>query len=383
MYKRKKVPPKRKRELEDHVTLVRSVRARHMLDLSRELVHRQLRPGEQDGGAPSDAPSAVSVHPKKVTKTELVHWTKWPLLLGDVYVPEWSLMDEVETMVERFVKADAEALDRDELDPTREPQLPDVEDAASDEEDAMELDDNDKESSEADRNRGKDQTPTELLEEVELESSSLSSDDFHSLSPSELHNLTESTHDLLDTLLRALAISRPTSEPARLRSIDWADVLEVASAYGLADAETIRHVQHIMEDLHGPATLKSLDRRETLRKLEKDVDDFVEAYGDVDDDRPGLPFIPPTVKKKKRTRRTDQSSSDESNSDDSEEKLPPVRSREFISDSDTDAETVESLLYKLSGPRILAQIEEEEVHEEQSQRKNGHKKLLQDALCNR
>lgn len=202
------VARKRKRELEDHLNLVRAIRTRKTLDLAAHLSARQ-------DGDQSESES-VSSH----ASGERRSWSRWPLLKGDVHVPEWSLSDEVEEMVARFLKADRDAADA----------VPATEQATPMAVDTQERD-------------------VDLATSVPADEVSSPEDDNASdassappFPPAALRDITESTHVYLTRLLRTVALARPPVHSIltrRLKPLDWVSVLELAGAHGLADIECV------------------------------------------------------------------------------------------------------------------------------------------------
>lgn len=128
MGKRKLIPTELHSELSEYSSLLRALRTSHTLDLSSQLTQRQSSPqsgstsqedldqlivlddadrSEDDLRKEADAhtleamaadtcyrearPSASQTPGKKKSDT----WTRWPLLAGDVLVPEWRFEDEI------------------------------------------------------------------------------------------------------------------------------------------------------------------------------------------------------------------------------------------------------------------------------------------------
>lgn len=128
MGKRKQIPTELHSELSEYSSLLRALRTSHTLDLSSQLTQRQSSPqsgstsqedldelialddadrSQDDLRAEADAhtlnamtadssyhgarSSASQSQGKKKSDT----WTRWPLLAGDVLVPEWGFEDEI------------------------------------------------------------------------------------------------------------------------------------------------------------------------------------------------------------------------------------------------------------------------------------------------
>lgn len=129
-------------------------------------------------------------------------WTKWPLLSGDVHVPEWSLEDEVALLAAQYLNAPASA----------SPNVPLVTTAGL---------------PNADDFTGSDQ-PHDHDNAESL------------LTPHALHALTESTARYLSQILALLAAYVPSAEESmqnRVRPLDWENVLAIITANGLIDPE--------------------------------------------------------------------------------------------------------------------------------------------------
>ena len=105
--KRKAVPTALRSELEEYSFLLRALRTNDTLDLSSQLI-RTAGPSqtlEGDGvHSPSPAPSAEASEPNSNPRKPKDAWTRWPLLIQDVPIPEWTLQDEVERLANRFLQ---------------------------------------------------------------------------------------------------------------------------------------------------------------------------------------------------------------------------------------------------------------------------------------
>lgn len=213
--------PKRKRKtraLEDHANLIRALRTRRTLDLAHHLGAHQEPEQSETESVSSNASG------------ERRNWARWPLLKGDVHVPEWCLGDEVGEMVGRFLDAD------------REPEEPVTghQEVSGDVPMAVDA----LEEVPAAREEAEHPVPDDLDESDEEEDG-----DDHSfassappLPPDVLRDVTESTHIYLTRLLRTLALARPAVHSIltrRLAPLDWVSVLEMAGAHGLADIEYV------------------------------------------------------------------------------------------------------------------------------------------------
>ncbi|KAF8208217.1 hypothetical protein K438DRAFT_2013015 [Mycena galopus ATCC 62051] len=125
-------------------------------------------------------------------------WTRWPLLVTDLSVPEWGLEDEIEPLMRQCL--------RNNPHPTAE------DDASSGEE--------------------------------------FGSED----APSWLPHLTQSSSAFLSSMFALLAHHtppRPQSMQDRLNPIDWKMVLDILSACGSVDKSVINNVKTRMEAIYG------------------------------------------------------------------------------------------------------------------------------------
>ena len=104
--KRRAVPTALRSELEEYSFLLRALRANDTLDLSSQLIRATgVSQTSEDGDfhSPSAAPPAEASGSKSTPRKQKDSWTRWPLLIQDVPIPEWTLQDEVERLVHRFL----------------------------------------------------------------------------------------------------------------------------------------------------------------------------------------------------------------------------------------------------------------------------------------
>lgn len=217
MVKRSKVPAKLHSELSEYASLLRALRTDHTLDLASHLTHHiPLLPSAEPQAASEpvnevvdnehllSGRSASHTTPSiaDTTARELVNgqkklrtrdtWTRWPLLAGDVHVPEWGLEDEIKLLAEHSLKADDNG---DSLNCAGEgPFVSDVP-------------------------RSKE-------------------DDDPRLSPIALHALTEVSTTHLSNILALLAAHVPLAEKSmqnRVLPISWEAVLDVVAVNSLMD----------------------------------------------------------------------------------------------------------------------------------------------------
>ena len=145
---KRRVPEALHHELTEYAALLRALRARDALDVTKHLTKpspfalQDAGPNESDGdddsisdsslpspsvsasastaGTPAPGPSDLS-HPANASlrsdkakgkrpvtpvrkQKRREHWTRWPLLLDDVMIPEWSLEDEVAVIASQVLK---------------------------------------------------------------------------------------------------------------------------------------------------------------------------------------------------------------------------------------------------------------------------------------
>ena len=143
MSKRKRVPAALHAEISEYSALLRALRTQDTLDLTSQLIRARTASRantdddllddddlDLDGGesekpltdvvsqGPVAAPSSnedVSPmlkrkrlpgkrKPGMTSKKTRDHWTRWPLMDGDVHVPEWTLEDEVKVIAVHHIK---------------------------------------------------------------------------------------------------------------------------------------------------------------------------------------------------------------------------------------------------------------------------------------
>jgi hypothetical protein len=133
---RKTVPAALHAELTEYAYLLRALRTRDTLDLASRLIRRPFEdedadlyaddPGPEDvehsttplprrpsagpstttspqGKDPANNDNDISKKGGRKRKAKDL-WTRWPLLAGDVHIPEWTLEDEVRSLAIQFFK---------------------------------------------------------------------------------------------------------------------------------------------------------------------------------------------------------------------------------------------------------------------------------------
>ena len=105
--KRKAVPTALRSELEEYSFLLRALRTNDTLDLSSQLIRAtgSSQPLEDDDTRNSPrAPAGGASGSNSNSRKPKDIWTRWPLLIQDVPIPEWTLQDEVERLANKFLK---------------------------------------------------------------------------------------------------------------------------------------------------------------------------------------------------------------------------------------------------------------------------------------
>lgn len=103
--KQKAVPTALRSELEEYSFLLRALRTNDTLDLSSQLIRPVGSSQNSEDGdvhGPSFAEASGSNTNSRKPKE---NWTRWPLLIQDVPIPEWTLQDEVERLANSFLRA--------------------------------------------------------------------------------------------------------------------------------------------------------------------------------------------------------------------------------------------------------------------------------------
>jgi len=105
--KRKAVPTALRSELEEYSFLLRALRTNDTLDLSSQLIRAAGSSPTPEGDNAHDLPLNLTVeasgsnsNPRKPKDIQ----TRWPLLIQDVPIPEWTLQDEVERLANKFLQ---------------------------------------------------------------------------------------------------------------------------------------------------------------------------------------------------------------------------------------------------------------------------------------
>jgi hypothetical protein len=125
--KRKPVPTALRSELEEYSYLLRALRTNDTLDLSSQLIRAASCSQTSEDGDSYDQlspPLLEASGSNSASRKQKDGWTRWPLLIRDVPIPEWTLQDEVERLAYRFLQPpstldkEAEEAAEELLDPT-------------------------------------------------------------------------------------------------------------------------------------------------------------------------------------------------------------------------------------------------------------------------
>lgn len=243
--KRKAVPTALRSELEEYSFLLRALRTNDTLDLSSQLIRAAgtSQPPEHD-----DIRNSSSTPPVQVSGSALISrkpkdlWTRWPLLIQDVPVPEWTLQDEVERLANRF------------LHPPR----------------------NFDEETEEDAEEPIDSTAIE--------------------------HLTLDTTEYLSHIFAAIAAHVPMVEGSmqnRLKPLNWENVLAIVGATGLVDPSSMERVSECLKDVYGASEQADLSVHRT-RLMKETHDRMFQLLRPADKDF--LSIQVPAVNPAKRTR---------------------------------------------------------------------------------
>ncbi|KAI0340448.1 hypothetical protein BDW22DRAFT_426067 [Trametopsis cervina] len=173
--------------------------------------------------APKPRSTAKNAAKKPRSKVARDTWTRWPLLAGDVHVPEWSLEDEVKLLAVRCLKSTEEPAD-DVFQP---------QDALSAESSSNSVSDTHTEDVDDD-----------LADEL--------------LPAPALHALTTSCGRYLSQVLALLAAHVPPGEKSmqnRVRPINWESVLNIAATNGLVNNDAVQSIRNRLGDIYPTSVL--------------------------------------------------------------------------------------------------------------------------------
>ncbi|KAF8875220.1 hypothetical protein CPB84DRAFT_1829212 [Gymnopilus junonius] len=311
---KRRVPDALHHELSEYAALLRALRVRDALDVTKHITKPSpfaLQDGELNApdddetfsdasqpsasasvstrGTPIAGPSDLSrpansqVRSAKTKGKRPVttgrkqrrrdHWTRWPLPLPDVLIPEWSLEDEIAVVASQVLKS------------CPSPTFP-----VSPMEDDME-DEEDEEDDEDRTIRGRDLA--------------FESDDPDY--PYYVPYLTSVVANFLSVVLAALASqtpARPASMQNRIEPLNWRAVIDVVLSCGVpefANSKVVENVIKRMETIYGPSILplegdKATSFRAVERMKAKEVaaEKFASALEKHMDELFTPPYIPPS-----------------------------------------------------------------------------------------
>ncbi|KAJ7291247.1 hypothetical protein C8J57DRAFT_1211736 [Mycena rebaudengoi] len=238
MGKRKRVPQALHSELSEYASLLRALRTNDTLDVAKHITlppppkekrkpRKTKTPAVDAGGSvPSAQPAspaspAPQRSPRKHAKKRDT-WTRWPLLVEDVHVPEWGFDDEIE------------ALTRSILHNNPHPPLPLPGPASPEADDA----------------------------------------------PPYLPALAHAASNFLSSVLALVAHhtpARPQSMQDRLNPIGWQMVLDIVSCDPAFDETMLNNVKARMEAIYGPYETPAIERAKTAALMD-DLDKRLLAF---------------------------------------------------------------------------------------------------------
>ncbi|KAJ7764522.1 hypothetical protein DFH07DRAFT_811497 [Mycena maculata] len=217
MSKRKQVPHALHSELSEYSSLLRALSANDNLGVAKHITHnppkkrRKLessQPAVDVAEGTSDPPPEAEA-PKRPHVRKRDTWTRWPLLVQDVKVPEWGLADEIETLVRTWLQNNPHRASQDA-----------------------------------------DEDP-----------------------PSILPHVVQSASNFLSGLLALIAQhtpARPQSLQERINPIGWQTVLAALASSGdpsLVDPAMLSSVQTRLEAIYGPCSSPTVDRLHMRRAI--------------------------------------------------------------------------------------------------------------------
>ncbi|KAJ7151437.1 hypothetical protein C8R43DRAFT_489091 [Mycena crocata] len=255
MSKRKRVSSALEFELSEYSSLLRALHTSDTLDLAKHITLAPPPPKKKRKSAPVpdvEEQGSSSAAPKAKRPRKRDTWTRWPLLVKDVHVPEWGLQDEIETLVRACLRNNRNlhpALDEEE-DAQEEADVDGEEDGDVDEEEAADVDD---------------------VEDADVDDEEDADvDDEEDDAPSFLPHVTQSASNFLSSILALLAHHTPPrvqSLQNRLNPLDWQNVVNILAACDLptVDATMINTVKTRMEAIYGPFESDAVERAELHR----------------------------------------------------------------------------------------------------------------------
>lgn len=298
MSPRKKKTQKLRQELSEYTSLIRALHTASTQDLLPHLLgtfprppsvpssrSASTHPSRSSGvSSTSDSRSRLGEEVRSASgdlrdDTQRDIWTRWPLLKGDVYVPEWSLQDEVRSIAERSAR---EWLD---VHTRQDANVQISETGLHSPLDGMEVDGTDAllDEPEDENDAAMDEKAPRLErtnDDVSERVQPLPEEDM--LTKGVLNGLTLESSNLLSQTFACLAAHRPSVDPGlqnRLRTVDWKSALSVIGSAGIFDQSILQDVQTRMERIHSEGDRRVLGRLQTHSAAKRRVHDIEDSLG--------------------------------------------------------------------------------------------------------
>ncbi|KAI0672304.1 hypothetical protein C8Q78DRAFT_1077841 [Trametes maxima] len=280
MAKRPRVPAALHSELTEYSSLLRALRTSNTLDLVQHLAEPPPSPlrtvsvaadslvDQEDHESLDDLPltesasrgqestlsSSIRSHSTGHNRKRIPSgkarqrdtWTRWPLLAGDVHVPEWGLQDEVHHVARQVLAhLDDKALESAKRDADG-PGSPSHDDAFM----------------------------AALSDEESQERSTLS--------PVALRALASDSAVFLTRVLALMAAHVPNAEKSmqnRLRPINWESIVDVASTHGVVEQEVVERVRTRLSRMYPPSQpVEGSHRLTHLSAMKSHLSDLLSRY---------------------------------------------------------------------------------------------------------
>ncbi|KAJ3518747.1 hypothetical protein NM688_g9396 [Phlebia brevispora] len=244
MGKRPRVPAALHSELSEYSSLLRALRTSNTLDLASQLAappptlvsshnpddeaddDESERPSTESVIASVDGSQASSGKARGKARAKKDYWTRWPLLAGDVHVPEWSLEDEVKLLALNALQKEnstTNSLSEQQKVPTGD--ITETPDPAA--------------GPSRMRDESQEREPSDIADDAQANMEYL-------LTPQFLAGLSSSSGDFMTRILALLAAYVPPGEQSmqnRVHPIGWQSVLDIAGVHGLVDQEMLERVK--------------------------------------------------------------------------------------------------------------------------------------------
>ncbi|KAI1786908.1 hypothetical protein LXA43DRAFT_747453 [Ganoderma leucocontextum] len=212
-----------------------------------------------------DSPLEQPVNKRKAKQRDT--WTRWPLLAGDVHVPEWGLADEVKNIAERVLALSA--LNQRVVVPEHN-----VEETPPG----------------AETSSGHPHPFTEQ--------------DDHTVPDVVLHALTADSAAFLSHILALATAHVPAAEKSmqnRITPISWETVVGVACAHGVVSPRVAEVVRARMSRLFSPAQPDTIHRKRHLLAMKQRTSQLLSKHDDSILDVPNhIPDAPKKLLKRNR-----------------------------------------------------------------------------------